>query len=371
MGLFDRFRKAADTQFIEIIEWLDDSSDTLVHRFPVRDQEIKMGAMLTVRENQQALLVNEGRAADLFSPGLHTLTTRNIPILTKLRGWKYGFKSPFKAEVYFFNTRLFADLQWGTSQPVMMRDKEFGMVRLRAFGTYATRIVDAKRLFAELVGTRGLTTTDEITGQLRSIILTRFSDAVAESGIPALDLASLYNELSDLARESIAPEFRAFGLELSRFFVENISLPDTVQAAIDQRSRLGVLGGSLTDFTRLQAAEAMTLAAGSEGGAAGAGVGIGAGAAMGQMMGRVMTEGQAAQGPPPPPAQTAGPMWTLSIGGRNYGPYGAAAVREMLTAGRLTPGTLAWKPGAAGWAAVSTYPEFEDFGGPPPPPEAA
>jgi len=373
MGLFDRFRRAAETQFIEIIEWLDDSGDTLVYRFPVRDQEIKMGAMLTVRENQRALLVSEGVAADLFSPGLHTLSTRNVPILTRLRGWKYGFKSPFKAEVYFFNTRMFADQKWGTSQPVMTRDKEFGMIRLRAFGTYATRVVDAKRFFSELVGTRGLTTTEEITGQLRSIILTRFSDAVAESGIPALDLASMYNEISDLARGTIAPEFKSFGLELSRFFVENISLPEPVQSAIDQRSRLGVLGDRLGDYGRLQAAEAMTLAAGAEGGAAGAGVGIGAGAAMGQMMGRAMTEGAGMPAPPPPPAPAgeAAPMWTVSIGGRNYGPYAQDKVRELLAGGRLTPGTLAWRPGAAGWAALSTYPDFADLQEPPPPPEAA
>jgi len=187
MGLLDNLKQQIGSQFIEILQWLDDTNDSLVYRFPVYNQEIKMNAQLTVRENQVALLINEGRAADLFSPGRYQLTTQNMPILTTLRGWKYGFQSPFKAEVYFFNTRLFTDLKWGTTNPVMMRDAEFGMIRLRAFGTYAMKIADAKAFFAAIVGTAGLTTTDEITGQLRSTILSRLSDAIAESKIAALD----------------------------------------------------------------------------------------------------------------------------------------------------------------------------------------
>jgi len=163
MGLLDAIR----SQFIEVIQWLDDTQDTLVYRFPVHGQEIKMGAQLTVRENQVALFINEGKAADLFTPGRYQLTTQNLPILTKLRSWKYGFESPFKAEVYFFNTRLFTDLKWGTANPVMMRDPEFGMIRMRAYGTYAMKISDAKTFFATIVGTQGLTGTDEIVGQLR------------------------------------------------------------------------------------------------------------------------------------------------------------------------------------------------------------
>src|SRR5437868_9220074 len=168
----------------------------MVYRFPVYNQEIKMGAQLVVRENQAALFINEGKAADLFQPGRYELSTQNIPILTDLRGWKYGFKSPFKAEVYFFNTRLFADLKWGTTNPVMMRDAEFGMIRLRAFGTYAMRIAEPKEFFKTVVGTQGLTTTADILGQLRSTILSKLSDAIAEANIPALDLASKYDDLS-------------------------------------------------------------------------------------------------------------------------------------------------------------------------------
>jgi len=317
MGFFDRLKSKGRSQFIEIIEWLDDSPETLVHRYPVRDQEIKMGARLTVRENQAALLVNEGKAADLFAPGLHELVTRNIPLLTTLKSWKHGFESPFKAEVYFFNMHLFPDLKWGTSQPVMMRDKEFGMIRVRAFGTYALRVANPRTLFTTLVGTRGLTTTDQITGQLRSIILSRFSDALAEADVAALDLASRYDELSELGAARIASAFESFGLELSRFVVENISLSEEVQSAIDQKTRLGVLGGSLNDYTRLQTAEALTIAAASDSGAAGAGVGVGAGVAMGQALGAAMSSGGrqdagTAPSPPPPPARAAARL-TLNL----------------------------------------------------------
>ena len=271
MGLLDNIKQQIGSQFIEILQWLDDTTDSLVYRFPVYNQEIKMGAQLTVRENQVALFVNEGKAADLFTPGRYELTTQNIPILTTLRGWKYGFQSPFKAEVYFFNTRLFTDLKWGTTNPVMMRDSEFGMIRLRAFGTYAMKIADPKLFFNTIVGTQGLTTTEEITGQLRSIVLSKLSDALAESKIPALDLASKYDELSNFGKGRIGPEFGAFGLELSKFFIENVSLPEEVEAAIDQRSKLGILGDRLGQYTQLQAADAMKVAAANPGGVAGAG----------------------------------------------------------------------------------------------------
>jgi membrane protease subunit (stomatin/prohibitin family) len=371
MGLFDNLRKQVGSQFIEIIEWLDATEGTLVYRFPVHNQEIKMGAQVTVRENQLALFVNEGKAADLFGPGLHRLSTRNVPLLTTLKGWKHGFASPFKAEVYFFNTRLYTDLKWGTASPVMMRDGEFGMLRLRAFGTYAMRITAAKTFFSTIVGTRGLTTTEEIAGQLRSSILTKFSDALAEARIPALDLASRYDELSDACREKIAPEFASFGLELARFFVENISLPEEVQSAIDQRTRLGVMGDRIGEFARLQAAEAMTMAAANPGGAAGAGLGIGAGMAMGQAMAHGMGEaeasGKARTASPGPTAGTSA-RWSVSIEGRTSGPYTDQAMAEMVGNGQIPADTLAWRPGAAGWAALGTYPELGHLITPPPPP---
>lgn len=376
MGLMKNIRKQIGSQFIEILEWLDDTHDTLVWRFPVYNQEIKMGAQLVVRENQAALFVNEGKAADLFTPGRYQLTTQNIPILTTLRGWKYGFQSPFKAEVYFFNTRLFTDLKWGTTNPVMMRDAEFGMIRLRAYGTYALKVGDPKRFFETVVGTRGLTGTEEIVGQLRSTILSRLSDALAEAKIPALDLAAHYDELSAAGRTVLAPEFDSFGLELARFFIENVSLPEEVEKAIDQRSKLGVLGDRLGQYTQLQTAEAIGTAAANPGGLAGAGVGLGAGVAMGQAMSQAMA-GSAAPGaaaaPPPPPPPAGAPRWSLAIAGQTYGPYTDDQMRAMLASGQVTPETMAWRPGAPGWAAVATFGELAGTAEapPPPPPPAA
>ena len=358
MGLFDALR----TQFIEVIQWLDDSSDTLVYRFPVHGQEIKMNAQLTVRENQVALFINEGKAADLFTPGRYQLTTQNMPILTKLLSWKYGFESPFKAEVYFFNTRLFTDLKWGTSNPVMMRDPEFGMIRLRAFGTYAMRIADAKKFFANIVGTQALTSTDDILGQLRSTILSKLSDAIAEAKIPALDLASQYNELSAVAVNVLQPEFAAYGLELPRFFIENISLPEEVEAAIDQRTKLGVLGDKMQQYQQLQTADAIKIAAGNKGGIAGAGAGIGAGLAIGGAM------GQAFNAPPPPPSPAAAARWSIAIDGKTSGPFTDDALRAMVKSGQIPPTANAWRPGAAGWAPLTSYADLDLGMTPPPPP---
>ncbi|QQR75895.1 MAG: SPFH domain-containing protein [Holophagales bacterium] len=380
MGLLDNIRQQIGSQFIEIIQWLDETNDTLVYRFPVYNQEIKMGAQLTVRENQVALFVNEGKAADLFGPGRYELSTQNIPILTTLRGWKYGFQSPFKAEVYFFNTRLFTDLKWGTANPVMMRDAEFGMIRLRAFGTWAMKIGDPKVFFETIVGTQGLTTTDEITGQLRSIVLSKLSDAIAEAKIAALDLAAKYDELSAVGKQVIGAEFATFGLDLARFFVENISLPEEVEAAIDQRTKLGVLGDKMAQYTQMQAAEAIKVAAANPGGLAGAGVGLGAGVGMGQMMGQAMQSGLAAPpaaapappplpgAAPPPPVAASVPRWSLAIDGKTYGPYTDEALRAMVAAGQVLPATLAWHPGAAGWAPLASFSGFGEPSAPPPPP---
>jgi membrane protease subunit (stomatin/prohibitin family) len=373
MGLFDALRN----EFIQIIEWLDDTSNTLVYRFPVHDQEIKMGAQLTVRENQVAIFVNEGEVADIFKPGRYELSTQNMPVLSTLRGWKYGFDTPFKAEVYFFNTRLFTDLKWGTQNPVMMRDAEFGMIRMRAFGTYATRISDAKTFFSTVVGTQGLTTTEEILGQLRSTIISHFSDIVAESKIAALDLASSYRELSELAKKELAPSFGSYGLELARFNIDNVSLPEEVEAAIDQRTKLGVLGDRMQQYTQLQTADSIKIAAANPGGVAGAGVGLGAGIAMGQAMSGSFNAPPAAPGassapPPPPGGQANVPRWSLAIDGKTYGPYTDDALKAMVQGGQVTPSTQAWRPGASGWAALDTYSELGLGSGggsmPPPPP---
>jgi membrane protease subunit (stomatin/prohibitin family) len=378
MGLLDNIKQQIGSQFIEIIQWLDDTNDSMVYRFPVYNQEIKMNAQLTVRENQAALFINEGKAADLFGPGRYALTTQNLPILTDLRGWKYGFQSPFRCDVYFFNTRLFTDLKWGTTNPVMMRDAEFGMIRLRAFGIYAMKIADPKAFFATVVGTRGLTTQEEITGQLRATILSRLSDAIAESKIAALDIASKYDELSDHGKQLLAPEFAAFGLELSKFFIENVSLPEEVEAAIDQRTKLGVLGDRLGQYTQLQAADAIKTAAANPGGIAGAGAGLGAGLAIGGAMGGAFQQVGGAMAPPPAPGTTApppppgtapaAPRWSLTVEGKTYGPYTDDALKAMIAAGQVSPATLAWHPGAGGWAPLSSYPGFEPAAAAPPPP---
>ncbi|MBV8519878.1 MAG: SPFH domain-containing protein [Acidobacteria bacterium] len=372
MGLFDNIRNQIGSQFIEIIEWLDDSHDTLVYRFPVYNQEIKMGAQLVVRENQAAIFINEGQVADIFKPGRYELSTQNLPILTTLRGWKYGFQSPFKAEVYFFNTRLFTDLKWGTSNPVMMRDAEFGMIRIRAFGTYALRIGNVKDFFNTVVGTQGLTTTDDILGQLRSTIISNLSDIIAESKIAALDLASSYRELSALAQKELQPSFASFGLELARFFIDNISLPEEVEAAIDQRTKLGVLGDRMGQYAQLQTADAIKVAAANPGGLAGAGVGLGAGVAMGQMMNQGFNAPPPptpASAPPPPPAAPANvPRWSLAIDGKTYGPYTDDALKAMIQSGQVALSTQAWRPGAAGWAPVDSYAELGGNSSMPPPP---
>jgi len=378
VGFFDNLKSEAKSQFIEIIEWLDQTDDTMVWRFPVYNQEIKMGAQLVVRENQAALFINEGKAADLFGPGRYELQTQNIPILTTLRGWKYGFQSPFKAEVYFFNTRLFTDLPWGTPNPVMMRDADFGMIRIRGFGKYAIKISDPKEFFATIVGTRGLTATNDILGQLRSTIVSRLTDAIAESKIAALDLASKYDELASVALEKMGPDFKSFGLDLSRFFIENISLPEEVEAAIDQRTKLGVLGDRMGQYTQMQAAESIKVAAANPGGFGGVGAGLGAGMAIGNAMTGAFNQGNAAAAPPPPPPggmpappSSNTPRWSLAIDGKTYGPYTDDALRTMVQNGQVAPSTQAWRPGAAGWAAVSDFPELglgNSMMPPPPPP---
>ena len=303
MGLMD-WGKA---QFIEIIEWLDDSNDTLAWRFPVRDQEIKNGAKLVVRESQEAVFVNEGQLADVFKPGTHPLTTQNLPVLADLKGWKYGFQSPFKAETYFISTRLYNDLKWGTSNPIMMRDADFGMLRIRAFGIYSIKVADSGTFLKQLVGTNGVYTVEDISEQLRKTIMSRFTDTLGEAKIPALDLAAKYDELSDLVKQKLQDEFKTMGLELSKFFVENISLPEEVEAMMDKRTSVGMMAPVMGAYTQMQVADSIPLAAQNPGGVAGMGMGMGLGFGMGNMMGQQMgtAAGQMAQAPFPAGAAPA------------------------------------------------------------------
>lgn len=283
MSIVDKIKDAALNQFIEVIEWLDDSQDTLVYRFPVAGQEIKNGAQLIVRESQAAVFVFEGQVADVFTPGKYEIDGGNTPILSKLGAWKYGFNSPFKSEVYFVNTKQFTDMKWGTSNPVMMRDNDFGIVRLRAFGAYSLRVADPAGFIKEIAGTNAHFQTEDIDGQLKRAIVTEFSDALGELKIPALDLAAQYKEIGEKIRSLINEDFNSWGLEVTKFFVENISLPPEVEEAMDKRAAMGALG-NVDQYMKFQAADALRDAAQNEGGGAGLGAGLGAGFAVGNQM---------------------------------------------------------------------------------------
>ena len=298
MGIFSNLVRG---QLIDVIEWKDPDQQTMVYRYDCGGKEIMMGAQLTVRESQVAVMVNEGQLADVFTPGRYELQTQNMPILTALKSWKYGFNSPFKAEVYFINTKQFIDQKWGTSAPVMMRDAEFGMVRLLAHGIYSFQVSDPKVFLKEVFGTNGLYTTDYVTGQIKRTIVSGLSDAIAQSKIPALDLAANYDELSAYALQVLSPKIAPLGLKLSSFVIENISLPEEVQKAMDQRTSMGVVG-DLNQYTQFQAAAAMRDAANNQNGAAGLGAGMGAAAMMSQVMNGAMQPQAAPQQPAQAPA---------------------------------------------------------------------
>ncbi len=296
MGLMD-FIKG---ELIEIIEWTDDSRDTLSWRFPDDDKEIKRGAQLIVRESQVAQFVYLGQFGDKFGPGKYTLTTDNIPVLTTLRGWKYGFESPFKADVYYVVTRVFTGNKWGTSNPVMMRDNDFGIVRLRAFGTYDFRVVEPQRFLKEVAGTDQHFRLDEFTDVMRSRIVSVFSDALASSKVPALDVASRYTELGDALLPLINPVLNAkYGLEMSSFILENVSVPPEVEAAIDKRSSMAAVG-NLNDYVKYQMAQGL-----DKGGAGVAGLGaeLAVGASIAQQM---MNQPGGFMGQTTPPAAASG-----------------------------------------------------------------
>ena len=261
MAIFDFLRG----EFIDVIHWTDDTRDTIVWRFEREGHAIKYGAKLTVREGQAAVFVHEGQLADTFGPGLYLLETNNLPVLTTLQHWDHGFQSPFKSEIYFVNTRNFTDLKWGTRNPITCRDPEFGMVRLRAYGTYTMRVADPAKFLVEIVGTDGEFTTEEIEFQIRNVIVSHFSQIIATSGIPVLDMAGNTIELAKVVHERIAPMVAAYGLELPAFFIENISLPADVEAALDKRTASAV-AGDLRRYTDFSAAEAMTKAAANPGG---------------------------------------------------------------------------------------------------------
>ncbi len=293
MGLRDFIRK----QFVDVIQWTETGDGVLAYRYPMQDMEIQYGAQLTVRESQMALFVNEGKAADAFGPGLYTLETRTLPLLTNLQNWDKAFQSPFKSDVYFFSTRVQTNQKWGTPQPITIRDKDFGMVRLRGFGMYSYHLTNPLVFHQKVSGTRDLYEVSDLEAHLRNTIVGRVSDAFAKSQVPFLDMAANLNELSTKLAELLAPTFADFGLALDAFVVENLSLPEELQRKLDERIGMNMVG-NLRDYTQFQVAQSIPIAAANEGGGgAGLGAGLGAGMAMGKAMADAITPGGAGSAP--------------------------------------------------------------------------
>jgi len=336
-------------EFVDVISWLDDTRDTMVWRFDRRGQAIKMGAKLTVREGQSAVFIHEGQLADVFGPGLYMLETNNMPIMTTLQHWDHGFQSPFKSEVYFVNVTRFNDQKWGTKNPIMARDPEFGPVRLRAFGTYSLKVGDPGKFIQEVVGTDGEFTADEITFQIRNVIVQEASQVLAKSGIPVLDMAANTADLGKIIATAIAPKVAEYGLTLPEFYIENISLPEEVEKAMDKRTSIGV-AGDLNKYMQFNAAEAM--------GAPGSAMGSAMGAGMGMAMGAQMAGGAGPWGAQAPAAPSAGAMppplptakaWHLAENGATSGPVAEADLPRLAAEGRLTRATMVWTAGQDGW----------------------
>jgi len=271
-------------QFIDVIEWVEPEEGILAYRYPMQDREIQNGGKLTVRDSQAAIFVNEGKVADIFGPGLYTLTTETLPILTYLRNWDKAFKSPFKSDVYFFSARIQTDQHWGTQNPISIRDKEFGAIRLRGFGIYSYHLSDAKSFYSKISGTRDLYRVADLEGQLRNTIIAKMTDAFAASQVPFLDMAANQGALAEKISETLKPAFTEYGLTLDTLVVENLSLPDELQKVLDQRISMNMLG-DMGKYTQYQVAQSIPIAAANEGGGAvGIGAGLGAGVAMGQAM---------------------------------------------------------------------------------------
>ncbi|MCZ8092519.1 MAG: SPFH domain-containing protein [Acidovorax sp.] len=290
MALMDFIKK----QFIDIIQWTEDSDGTLAWRFPMRDMEIQNGGTLIVRESQMALFVNEGKVADVFGPGTHKLTTQTLPVLTYLKNWDKLFESPFKSDVYFFSTRQQIDQKWGTPQPITIRDKDFGAVRLRAFGNYAFRVADPKLFHTEISGTREAYTVAEVDGQLRGLVLQNISNAIASSGLPFLDLAANQIAFADALAKELQPAFAKIGLLLEAMTVQNVSLPEELQKILDQKIGMGMVGNDMAKFMQYQTAQAIPKfaeGAGNGGGIAGDAMGLGAGVALGQVLAQNLQQG--------------------------------------------------------------------------------
>ncbi|UJH68925.1 SPFH domain-containing protein [Allomuricauda sp. SCSIO 65647] len=373
MDIFSKIKEKLSNEFIDIVEWLDYTDDTIAHRFERYQNEIKNGAKLIVREGQTAVFVNEGQLADVFEPGTYDLTTKNLPILATLKGWKYGFNSPFKAEVYFVNTHLFTDEKWGTKNPITLSDERFGLVEIRAFGTYAFKISDAGKFIIDIVGTDNNFTNFEINEHLKSLIATRFTDTVGEANLPIELYAANTSELSETCREVMAPEFASVGIGLEKFYIENVSMPEDLKKEIFEYSRIDKL--DLDKLAKFKTAKAIEAAAKNEGGTAGAGMGMGMGFVLAQQMGGLMNPQMGAQQPVaqtgavvPPPMPVA-VQYFYAVNGMQQGPVGFDQLKALFANRTINKESLVWKQGMANWAPLQEVEELKSFlGGNTPPP---
>ena len=373
MSIFNKIKEKLSNEFIDIVEWLDYTDDTIAHRFERYQNEIKNGAKLIVREGQAAVFVNEGQLADVFSPGTYDLTTQNLPILTTIKGWKYGFNSPFKAEVYFVNTTLFTDEKWGTKNPITLNDDRFGLVEIRAFGTYTFKIDDPGKFIIDIVGTDNNFTNFEINEHLKSLIATRFTDTVGEANLPIELYAANTSELSETCKEVMSPEFLSVGISLEKFYIENVSMPEDLKKEIFEYSRLDKL--DLDKLTKFKTAKAIEAAAANEGGTAGAGMGMGMGFVLAQQMGGMMSPQMGGQQqslqqpqmvPPPIPQET---QYFYAFNGAQSGPVGFARLQSLFASRSINKETLIWKSGMSDWKALQEIDELKSFlGGNTPPP---
>lgn len=364
MGLFDKLRG----ELVDIIEWIDDSKHTLVWRFPRYQNEIKNGAQLIVRPGQKAVFVHRGEIADVFDEGHYELKADNLPILSTLQGWKYGFNSPFRSEVYFVSTRQLTDLKWGTPNPVMLRDPEFGPIRLRAFGTYTLKAVDPKALLKELVGTNAEFSSDDLSELMRSIITQAFTDMLGTSKIAALDLASHYQEMAVELRKLVVERIDdEYGLDIPQLFIVNVSLPEAVEKALDVRTSMGVVG-DMNKYQQYQMGNAMMAAADNPGGGGAAeGMGLGMGFAMANRMAQMGAAPVAQQVGAPPPLPSSA-TWHAAIGGQSSGPYSLAQIQTAIQAGQLDRSTLVWCAGMGNWQPAGEVPQTAGLFGAAPPP---
>lgn len=361
------FFKSLRGEFVDIIEWLDSTNETIVHRFERHDNEIKNGAKLIVRESQIAVLVDNGKFADVFEPGSYELKTENLPILSTLKGWKYGFDSPFKVEVYFLSTKNITNRKWGTPNEITKRDPEFGIIQLRAFGSYTFRVTEPKLFLTEVAGTDHDYTADEIDEQLLHFIVTEFSDALAEANIAALDLIANLRELSDLCQGRIESSFAQYGLEINNFLISNINFPDEVQEAISKRASMTTVG-NLNDYQKYQSGKAIENASNNPGGGSDAiNMGLGFGMAN-QMMNNQNQQPSTGQTPPTPPPVPSGISVFVAVNGQQNGPYNEAQLKQMISQNQFTKDSMVWMEGMSGWQSAGEVEATNKlFGNTPPP----